>query len=245
MDAPLPQKGLENNPGKDGHIFNDTHPYFPKDCNSCPFNKGLKNKLVTFFRNEKKHCYDCTKIDFVIPTTKEDIKKLTVEQKHAIYSLPIDQQFEEVEKNVFKHRLKAKDAEDYNRLLEVAKVYAATGEKVWILPEIHKSEVEIRQILGLKSETKTPDIKLANSNQLIDVKSPHSYRRITRNANKASEQGGIACITDHSSEFHIESSNIEELSKTILEKETYEKDEIHFYIDGTLYKYNSQGRILD
>lgn len=24
-----PQPGLDNNPGKDGHIFNDTHPYFP------------------------------------------------------------------------------------------------------------------------------------------------------------------------------------------------------------------------
>lgn len=245
MDAPLPQKGLENNPGKDGHIFNDTHPYFPKDCNSCPFNKGLKNKLVTFFRNEKKHCYDCTKIDFVIPTTKEDIKKLTIEQKHAIYSLPINQQFEEVEKNVFKHRLKAKDAEDYNRLLEVANVYAATGEKVWILPEIHKIEVEIRQILGLKSETKTPDIKLANNGQLIDVKSPETYGNIIHNANKASAQGGIACITDHAERLTLNLKQLEKLSMNILKQEFYNKSEVHFYIEGTLYKYNSQGKILD
>ena len=46
MDAPLPQKGLENNPGKDGHIFNDTHPYFPDKCSQCSFYKpGIKGQI--------------------------------------------------------------------------------------------------------------------------------------------------------------------------------------------------------
>ena len=63
-----PQRGLENNPGKDGHTFSDNHPYFPNGCSTCPFNKGFKNKMKTAFRNEKKHCYECSKIDAALPT---------------------------------------------------------------------------------------------------------------------------------------------------------------------------------
>ena len=55
------QRGLENNPGKDGKIFNDTHPYFPKNCNQCSFykNRGFKNKMKTWFNNHEKDCYKC------------------------------------------------------------------------------------------------------------------------------------------------------------------------------------------
>lgn len=55
------QRGLENNPGKDGKMFNDTHPYFPKNCNQCSFykNRGFKNKVKTWFNNHEKDCYNC------------------------------------------------------------------------------------------------------------------------------------------------------------------------------------------
>lgn len=55
------QRGLENNPGKDGRIFNDTHPYFPKNCNQCSFykNRGFKNKVKTWFSNQEKDCFNC------------------------------------------------------------------------------------------------------------------------------------------------------------------------------------------
>ena len=62
----VPQPGLTNNPGKDGHTFSQDHPYFPKSCSSCPFNKGMKNRLMKVFRNEEKHCYDCSKINRAI-----------------------------------------------------------------------------------------------------------------------------------------------------------------------------------
>lgn len=71
MEPTKPQRGLENNPGKDGHSFSDNHPYFPKGCGSCPFNKGFKNKMGTFFKNEKKHCYECEKIDNALPERQE------------------------------------------------------------------------------------------------------------------------------------------------------------------------------
>lgn len=66
MEPTKPQRGLENNPGKDGHTFSQEHPYFPKSCTACPFNKGVKNKLQTVFRNEEKHCYECSKINEVV-----------------------------------------------------------------------------------------------------------------------------------------------------------------------------------
>jgi hypothetical protein len=66
-----PDKGLDNNPGKDGHIFSDNHPYFPNGCSSCPFNKGFKNSVQTLFKNQEKHCYQCSTIDNVIPSATE------------------------------------------------------------------------------------------------------------------------------------------------------------------------------
>lgn len=59
------QRGLENNPGKDGKMFNDTHPYFPKSCNQCSFykNRGFKNKMKTWFSNHSKNCFDCQYIN--------------------------------------------------------------------------------------------------------------------------------------------------------------------------------------
>ena len=56
------QRGLENNPGKDGKMFNDTHPYFPKNCNQCSFykNRGFKNKVKVWFNNHEKDCYNCS-----------------------------------------------------------------------------------------------------------------------------------------------------------------------------------------
>ena len=35
LEPTQPQRGLENNPGKDGHTFSDKHPYFPSDCSRC------------------------------------------------------------------------------------------------------------------------------------------------------------------------------------------------------------------
>ena len=65
LEPTPPQRGLENNPGKDGHTFNDTHPYFPKDCNSCFAYRqsGLTNRLKVLFLNREKNCYNCPYID--------------------------------------------------------------------------------------------------------------------------------------------------------------------------------------
>ena len=49
--------------------------------------------MGTFFLNQKKHCFQCSKVDFVIPSTKNGVKKLTPQQKHEIYSMPLQKQF--------------------------------------------------------------------------------------------------------------------------------------------------------
>lgn len=233
-----PQRGLENNPGKDGKIFNDTHPYFPKNCYSCPFNKGFRNRATSFFNTGEKDCQGCRKIDAKLPSKKADIEKLTPEQKHEIYSRPLEQQFQKVARNVQRHILKGTDEEDYQRVFNAAKLYGKK-DQVLILPEIHAKEKEIRARLGVPTEKKIADLKVGYG--WVDVKSPEVYRKIIRNANQASEQGAIACITDDRIEINVNS--LLRLSKRILENGYYKQNEIHFKVKGSLYKYNSQGLI--
>ena len=70
MPAQQPQRGLDNNPGKDGHLINDTHPYFPTTCARCPFHKprGVKNRVRAIFSNQKKDCFNCPYIDAKLPS---------------------------------------------------------------------------------------------------------------------------------------------------------------------------------
>lgn len=71
------QQGLENNP-RDGHLFSDKHPYFPKNCASCPFKKQskLKNWIGKLFNKgeQTKDCYNC-------PYVETPKSGLTEEQK--------------------------------------------------------------------------------------------------------------------------------------------------------------------
>lgn len=59
-----PQQGLENNPGRDGHVFSEDHPYYPSGCNSCPYYTGPRT-------NVEKHCYNCQYIDKNINKAKK------------------------------------------------------------------------------------------------------------------------------------------------------------------------------
>lgn len=56
--------GLENNPGRDAKLFNDTHPYFPDSCERCPFFYGQGRAP---FRNKTKDCYNCEYLNRYIP----------------------------------------------------------------------------------------------------------------------------------------------------------------------------------
>ena len=142
LEPTQPQRGLENNPGKDGHTFSDNHPYFPQGCNSCPFNKDFKNKLRTIFSNEKKHCFGCSKVDNIVAKAKEgvDVKELFAklpELSGADYIAQL-RKFTELKiyKKVGKGILSAisEDSADYGNLLSGAKKAVRHGYKVYILP---------------------------------------------------------------------------------------------------------------
>lgn len=73
------QKGLANNPAKDGRIFSDDHPYFPSDCSHCDFYKpSLKDRLSHIFTNRAKDCYNCPYIAGCIDRAAE-IKRVSQE----------------------------------------------------------------------------------------------------------------------------------------------------------------------
>ena len=77
LEPTQPQRGLENNSGKDGHTFSDKHPYFPSDCSHCFAYKkgGITNRLKALFLNREKDCYNCPFIDGCIGREVENKKE--------------------------------------------------------------------------------------------------------------------------------------------------------------------------
>jgi len=64
LDNPAP--GLDNNPGEEGILFSDSHPYNPPNCAACtlPGEKVLSNNSAGKFFNAakgKKDCYHCSR----------------------------------------------------------------------------------------------------------------------------------------------------------------------------------------
>lgn len=68
--ANSPAPGLDNNPGTDGQIFNDRHPYFPKNCTTCPF-ANMGKKLMALARGGRGDCYECVSADDNITRDRE------------------------------------------------------------------------------------------------------------------------------------------------------------------------------
>lgn len=64
-DADNPQPGLENNPGRDGELFSQKHPYYPSGCMSCPFAGGHLAALMHGLAH-KQNCHQCEKVNKVI-----------------------------------------------------------------------------------------------------------------------------------------------------------------------------------
>jgi hypothetical protein len=60
-------------PAKTKQIFDNSHPYFPKSCKGCKFNKGLKNELKSWFTNAGEDCYKC--VNIVTTKNETTIKK--------------------------------------------------------------------------------------------------------------------------------------------------------------------------
>lgn len=231
------------NPGKQEKIFPPKHPYFPKysDCKGCSYSNLT-------WRADRKFCRICKNILDCYQEEEskksKDLKKYTPEEKHEIYSKPIKEQFEKIYVSrghtIKKHILKDEKSMDYERVFDAAKLYAYSDD-VTLLPEIHKSEKEIRKRLGLTGNA-NPDL-ITKSYGFIDVKSPFNHKNILSNAIYASNQGAIACLTDD--HIVISDSEMKSLSESILKNKNYSKKEVHWVVNGKLYKYNSHGIIRD
>ena len=82
---PVPQQpGLDNNPGKDGKLFNDTHPYFKRDCKVCPFygKKSPINRFAGFFNAAGKDCYNCA--NALAAINRSQHVPIVEQRKHAL-----------------------------------------------------------------------------------------------------------------------------------------------------------------
>ena len=150
MPEPKPHRGLDNNPGKDGRLVNDTHPYFPENCGRCPFYRprGLKNRVKAAFASRRKDCFSCPYIDEKLP----DRDGFVLKNKYGNGgTLSI-------------HGAVDRRKPDYHDIVAVAQSFAKAGHKVEITPAVHfKSEDYSRiygALIGTRYERKCPDFRV-------------------------------------------------------------------------------------
>lgn len=134
-----PSRGLDNNPGKDAKLFNEKHPYFPRNCSSCPF-KTASLRALFHSLADKKNCYACKDISEAINTnlTVRDAF-IRIQNGEGNY---IDNLRTIIEKGQY-HKVKNgiysaidENSKDYNNLLSVAKKIVINNKnaEVYILP---------------------------------------------------------------------------------------------------------------
>lgn len=140
-----PQRGLENNPGKDGQLFSKKHPYFPKNSLECGVNnkKGIiTNWLRGWFNSGKMNCGGCKGLKKAINNakTKGDVAEMFAKLQELAGANYIKQLrniteakiYERVGKNIMS--AVGKEDKDYKNLIAGAKKAAIHGYKVFILP---------------------------------------------------------------------------------------------------------------
>lgn len=227
------------NPGKEGRVFPQKHPYFPKGCGDC-------TKANLAFESNREQCRACVEIKRChdVFNRGEKAKTFSIEEKRKVYALPVDKQFDVIrsESNklqILRHKLVHPSRSDYMRVQAAGYAYAKTHKTVELLPEVYMSEHDARTKLGIDKVSGNPDLRV--DNQLIDVKSPFSARKILANANHSSKQGAIVCITD---DFIILSKEeAKQKSENIFNSKHYKHDEVHFMIEGNILKYKRSERI--
>lgn len=225
------------NAGKMQKTMPDYNPYTIRRCRDCDVVKG---KATLAFIPDYQLCRACVKIrecyQEAEKRNKENLPKLKPREKHEVYMQPIEEQFKDIAyksktgHTVSRHILKDKKEMDYNRVLDTAILFTQK-EDVRILPEIHKSETYIRDLLGLP-EMKNPDLVVGST--FIDVKSPFAEDGISSNASKAARQGARVCITDHL--CFLNERNIDQYAHWIFKNPAYPFNEAYFVINGKLYE---------
>ena len=142
LEPTVPHRGLENNPGKDGHTFSDNHPYFPDMCSQCfAYRKsGFRNRLKTWFSNRQKDCYNCPYIDGCLSRISNNGFKL-------------EKSFPNGGK-LYVHPDVDVDKDDYKAMKRICLEFAKLGNEVKMTPRLHFKSDDYQRIYGSLEGTK-------------------------------------------------------------------------------------------
>ena len=135
-DQPKPDKGLDNNPGEDGKLFSDTHPYIENAY------KGAKKAVDNFISEKVLPLGDFTKTDDMFKTYKKY-------KNGGEVLIPKDIN---------------KKASDYKHLITIANIFAKEGKATKLTPVVHFKSDEYKQIygslIGTIYDRKCPDLQI-------------------------------------------------------------------------------------
>ena len=232
------------NSGKEQKTVPDYNPYTIKRCRDCDIAKGkldLDRKPVA----DNELCAACRLVHKCANSYTDSGKtNLSVEDRDAILAKPLDEQYFTkyigIKGKVLQHELACSTAEDYKRVLDVAKAFADEFGDCLLNPEIQFTATNGRRKVYdmLPEDSKAnPDLKVSEFGY-IDVKSPEKVMNCCRNANHASDaQHACVCLTDHCFRKPITERQIQDRNKAIWDSKDYHHDYIFWYVNGKLRKY--------
>ena len=232
------------NSGKEQKTVPDYNPYTIKRCRDCDIAKGklnLDRKPVA----DNELCAACRLVHKCANAYTDSGKtNLSVEDRDAILAKPLDEQYFTkyigIKGKVLQHELACSTAEDYKRVLDVAKAFADEFGDCLLNPEIQFTATNGRRKVYdmLPEDSKAnPDLKVGEFGY-IDVKSPEKVMNCCRNANHASDaQHACVCLTDHCFRKPITERQIQDRNKAIWDSKDYHHDYIFWYVNGKLRKY--------
>lgn len=232
------------NSGKEQKTVPDYNPYTIKRCRDCDIAKGklnLDRKPIA----DNELCAACRLVHKCANAYTDSGKtNLSVEDRDAILAKSLDEQYFTkyigIKGKVLQHELACSTAEDYKRVLDVAKAFADEFGDCFLNPEIRFNAKEGRKkVYDMIPEDSraNPDLKVGEFGY-IDVKSPEKVMNCCRNANHASDaQHACVCLTDHCFRKPIMERQIQDRNKAIWDSEQYHHDYIFWYVNGKLRKY--------
>lgn len=165
-----PHSGLENNTGKDGHLFSDKHPYFPSSCGSCSLFQAkapITARAKYLFLNRKKDCYNC-------PYANQMVQQAESREE---YTTP----------TVYGKRLKVSIKADKKDLADNLRVSKA------IVSSEPNTEVKIRPHVRIKG-VKNPELDI--NERIADNKRIQSEKGVKAAFQSGIEQGCKTIVLD-------------------------------------------------
>lgn len=131
------------NPGKDGNLFSQNHPYYPEGCLSCPF-AGNRLKALYHDLAAKQDCHKCQGVNAVVDKANgnigiiERLKRLQEATGKEYVDLLRDiiarKEFKPIRKNSNIFSAISTKADDYPNLFNAARKLLGVEDKVYILP---------------------------------------------------------------------------------------------------------------